>query len=393
MSNKYVIYKAFEKLVKYCEIEKFKGWDPYDGLNSRLFRLLQLHHSKFFRQAIIQFNKKSPINFRPIFLIPKQENPKGLALFLTAYCNLYKVNPNLKTIEIINKLAYHLIELQSKGYSGACWGYNFDWQSRAFFLPKGTPTVVATSFAAYSLLDAYDITKNKDFLEAAISSKNFVINDLNRTPYNKNGFIFSYSPKDKSVVFNASLLGSRLLARIYSYTNEADLLAIAKDSVIACIKEQNPDGSWYYGGMSIQKWIDSFHTGYNIESLYDYQKYSGDENFKTTIEKGLNFYKNNFFLEDGTPKYYHCKTYPVDPHALAQYIRTMYITGCLQHEKKNIEKSLFWVIKHMQSSKGYFYYHKEKYYTIKTPYMRWIQAWMTYGISHYLLNEKDHGTL
>ena len=392
MSNQSDINNSFEKLIKYCEKEQFAGWDPYDGLNSRLFRFLQLHRSKFFRLAITQFNKKSPINFRPIFLIPKGENPTGIALFLTAYCNLYKIKSDPKTLEIINKLAYRLIELQSKGYSGACWGYNFDWQSRAFFLPKQTPTVVATSFAVYSLLDAYDITKNKDFLETAVSSKNFVVNDLNRTPY-KNGFIFSYSPKDKSVVFNASLLGSRLLARIYSYTSETELLSLAKASVAACVEEQNSDGSWRYGGMDIQKWIDSFHTGYNLESLYDYQRYSGDETFKTSIEKGLDFYKNNFFLEDGTPKYYHCKTYPVDPHALAQYIRTMYIAGRLQQEKANIEKSLLWTIKHMQSPQGYFYYHIEKNYTIKIPYIRWIQAWMMYGISHYLLIEKEYGTL
>lgn len=386
MSNN-IINKSFEKLVKYCEIQQFAGWDPYDGLNSFLFRFLQLHRSKFFRLLIIQFNKKSPINFRPVFLISKSENPKGLALFLTAYCNLYKMASSKKTLEIINKLAYRLIELQSEGYSGACWGYNFDWQSRAFFLPKKTPTVVVTSFVAYSLLDAYDITNNKDFLETAISSKNFIVKDLKRTIC-KDGFFFSYSPKDKSVVFNASLLGSRLLARIYSYTYETDLLTLAKASVKACVEKQNSDGSWYYGSMDIQKWIDSFHTGYNIESLYEYQKYSGDKSFKTNIEKGLDFYRNNFFLEDGTPKYYHCKTYPVDPHALAQYIRTMYITENLQQEKANIEKSLLWTTKHMQSSKGYFYYHKGKYYTIKIPYMRWIQAWMMYGISHYLLIEK-----
>jgi len=386
------ILASFNNLKTYCEIEQFTGWDPYDGLNSRLFTFLQLHRSKFFRLAIIQFNKKSPINFRRLFLIPKGENPKGLALFLTAYCNLYKIEPNQKTLEIINKLAYRLIELQSEGYSGACWGYNFDWQSRAFFLPKKTPTVVATSFVAYSLLDAFEITKNKDFLQTAISSKSFVINNLNRTPF-KSGFIFSYSPKDKSVVFNASLLGSRLLARIYSYTNERELLTLAKESVIACVEEQNPDGSWYYGGMDIQKWIDSFHTGYNLESLYDYQKYSCDETFKSNIEKGLNFYKNNFFLKNGTPKYYHNKIYPIDPHALAQYIRTMYITGNLQQEKANIEKSLLWTIKNMQSPKGYFYYHKKKNYTIKIPYMRWIQAWMMYGISHYLLANKEHGSL
>ena len=32
------ITASFEKLRNYCEKEKFKGYDPYDGLNSRLFQ-------------------------------------------------------------------------------------------------------------------------------------------------------------------------------------------------------------------------------------------------------------------------------------------------------------------------------------------------------------------
>ena len=32
--------ESFKKLKTYCEVEKFKGWDPYDGLNSRIFQAL-----------------------------------------------------------------------------------------------------------------------------------------------------------------------------------------------------------------------------------------------------------------------------------------------------------------------------------------------------------------
>jgi len=377
------IFNSFIKLKNYCEKNNFSGWDPYDGLNSKLIRVLQLHKSKFLRIAIIQFNKKSPINFRRILLTPKDENPKALALFLSAYCNLYKINSNPEYLPTINYLANKITLLQSKGYSGACWGYNFDWQSRAFFLPKYTPTVVATSFVAYSLIDAYEVTGNETYLKTAISSKDFIINDLKRTNVN-NGFIFSYSPIDNSVVYNASLLGSRLLSRIYSFTSEKHLIDIARKSVLACVEAQNEDGSWKYGAMEIQSWIDSFHTGFNIESLYDYQKYSADTNFNKVLEKGLEFYRKHFFLENGIPKYYHNKTYPIDLHALAEYIRVMYITNKIAEEKQIIEKALNWSIENMQSAKGYFYFQKNKYFTIKIPYMRWPQAWMMYGISHYL---------
>src|SRR5699024_4748050 len=176
------------KLKEYCENQDFKGWDPYDGLNSEVFQASPLKHSKFARLAWIQLFKRNPINLRHLLKVPKGYNPKGIGLFLTGYCNLYKIaqagdttfGTKEEIIEKINHLADLLIELQSEGYSGACWGYNFDWQSKAFFLPDGTPTVVATSFATQALIYTYECTREDRFLNVALSSAKFILNDLNR---------------------------------------------------------------------------------------------------------------------------------------------------------------------------------------------------------------------
>lgn len=375
---------SFKKLKNYCENENFKGWDPYDGLNSKVFNALYLNKVRFFRLAWIQLFKRNPINLRNLFLIDKEYNPKGLGLFLTGYCNLYKIEPKGEYLNHIIFLADKLIELQSKGYSGSCWGYNFDWQSRAFFLPKTTPTVVATSFISSALLDAYDITKGERYLNTAISSTNFIIKDLNRTP-KKEGFIFSYSPYDNTRVYNASLLGSKLLARVYNYTKDVSLLKIAKDSITACANTQREDGAWIYGELKIQDWVDSFHTGYNLECIYDYQKYTGDNSFDSVIEKGLKYYLENFFLEDGTPKYYDNKTYPIDVHAPAQFIATLYKLNQLKNNKELVDKVLNWTISNMQDEKGYFYYQLKPSKSSKIPYMRWAQAWMFYSFTYYFL--------
>ena len=31
---------SFKKLKAYCEAEQYKGWDPYDGLNSKVVNVL-----------------------------------------------------------------------------------------------------------------------------------------------------------------------------------------------------------------------------------------------------------------------------------------------------------------------------------------------------------------
>jgi hypothetical protein len=381
------INKAFLSLKSFCEKENFKGWDPYDGLNSKIFKTLHLDKLRLFRLAWIQLFKRNPVNLRRLLLVPKQYNAKGLALFLTGYCNLYKADPQKDYLDKINFLANKLIHLKSKGFSGACWGYNFDWQSRAFYLPKNTPTVVVTSFAASALMDAYDVTKIKIYLETALTSADFIMKDLHRTKKNK-GFIFSYSPFDKTCVYNASLLGSKLLARAYSYNKDKALIKAAKGSIFACANIQRKDGAWIYGELNIQNWVDSFHTGYNLECIYEYQKYSGDLSFQSHLNRGLSYYLENFFLEDGTPKYYDNKTYPIDIHAPAQFMATLYKLELLDENKNLVDKVLNWTVKNMQDPHdGYFYYQLKKGIASKIPYMRWAQAWMFYGLSFMLLDK------
>jgi hypothetical protein len=60
--------------------------------------------------------------------------------------------------------------------------------------------------------------------------------------------------------------------------------------------------------------------------------------------------------------------------------------NALNQNKKLVDKVLSWSFKNMfDERKGYFYYNKEKYFTNRIPYMRWTQAWMFLGLSHYQL--------
>ena len=94
MDNKEVI-DSFVKLKSYCEKEQYKGWDPYDGLNSKVFQSLPFFKNKAIcRLAVIQAFKRSPLNLRGIAAVPKEHNAKGVGLFLQGYCNLVKAVRN-----------------------------------------------------------------------------------------------------------------------------------------------------------------------------------------------------------------------------------------------------------------------------------------------------------
>ena len=384
------IQQSFDQLMLYCREENFKGYDPYDGLTSRTLQSIPfLYRNRLVRLAWIQIFKRSPVNLRKLFGVKKEYNPKAIGLFLSGYCKLYRQQPLQEYMDKINYFAELTSELASTQWSGTSWGYNFDWQARAFFQPKYTPTVVASTFIANALLDVYEITNNEQLLTTARSTCNFILKDLNRT-YDDNGdFSFSYSPLDKTVVFNASLLGSRLLSRVYSFTGEKELLDEAKKSVSFCCRHQKSDGSWSYGTLPFHQWIDNFHTGYNLECISDFIKYSGDHTYQRELSSGFDYYINNFFTEKGIPKYYNNSVYPIDIHAPAQMVITLIKMGKYNEHKHLMDKVLLWTIENMQSAKGYFYYQVNKYFSSKIPYMRWAQAWMFYALSTYLNYEKN----
>lgn len=392
------IESSFLKLKNYCEAENFKGWDPYDGLNSKVFQALPLKHWDLARLAWIQGFKRSPINFRKLFLVPKEHNTKGVALFLLGYCRLYKLaelgnetfGSKAELIKRINEMVELLLSLRSSGYSGSCWGYNFDWQARRLFLfKKNTPTVVATCFCVEALLESYEITKNETVLKATLTAADFVFNDLSRTPHD-NGIIFSYSVQDgNNTVINASLLGAKILSYSYKYTKNLKHADLAKQAIVAACDLQSEDGSWIYGLLPIQSWIDSFHTGFNLDAIETYQQNTSDHSFQGHLDKGLTYYLESFFEEDGMPKYYHDETFPIDIHCPAQVIVTLSKMKVFQANQALLSKVLNWTISNMQHEKGYFYYQYRKGMSSKIPYMRWSNAFMFNAMAHYMLETKN----
>jgi len=392
------VLDSFLKLKRYCERENFKGWDPYDGLNSKVFQALPIKQWDLARLAWIQGFKRSPINFRKLLLVPKMHNAKGIGLFLSGYCNLYELaeqgNKDFGTkkeiLVKINELANLLKELKDNNFSGACWGYNFDWQSRRLFLfPAFTPTVVATAFCVDALFKAYEITKDESIKNLALSSAKFVINDLNRTPHNS-GFLFSYSSHNgNNTVFNASLLGAKILSLCYKYSGDENYKTIAEQAIKTVCESQSKDGAWVYGLLNTQLWIDSFHTGYNLDAISVYQECTGDNQFKEYLKMGFTYYIKNFFEKNGTPKYYNNKTYPIDIHCPGQLFVTLSKTNNFALFQDLASKVFDWTVRNMQSSKGYFYYQLKKGISSKISYMRWSNAFMFNAMTYFIKeNEK-----
>ena len=210
--------QIYNELFAYCQAENFSGNDPFDGLNSRIFQHTPLKYSAPVRLAWLQTIKRSPLNLRPILKIEKSVNPKGIALFALAEISRFRANQKPSHAENAKQFLQQLLELKillpktKNQKPKTAFGYNFDWQSRVFFAPKGTPTIVPTAFAAQTFIEAYKLFGDAIYLETAKEICEFILNDLNRSFESKDEICFSYTPLDKTVIFNASLLAGEVLA-------------------------------------------------------------------------------------------------------------------------------------------------------------------------------------
>lgn len=371
--------RAVTHLLSYVESESYRGYDPYDALLSPFFNVPLIRKNitvRFFGQQLV---KRCPLNVRPLLLIPKGLNPVTMGLSIQAYACLIKAFP--ENSAIYNKQAVSLIaELKSlipKGFSGACWGYDFPWQARYADIPAFQPTIVATGIITNGLYMYYKISGNKEALELIKSAADFTLNDLRRT-YDGNAVCFSYSPFDSQQVYNASAKAVRLLAQVYAETSDEKLLVPIRSAVEYIINRQQANGSWYYSEAG--RWVDNYHTGYVLDCLDEYVKCTGDQAPLTPITKGVAFYRNNFFTREGIPRLKSNKTFPVDCTSAGQSLLSLVRFG----EIELAEKVANWMIENMQSGKGYFYYRKGKLFTQKTSFMRWSNAWMLAGLASLL---------
>ena len=390
--------KVYSSLFSYCEEQDFAGYDPFDGLNSRLFALTPIKYSATGRWAWLQIVKRSPIDLRRVLGVQKGVNPKGLALFALAEFSRFRSSNESVHAENGRRLVEGMLESglageTRDGRSTLGFGYNFDWQSRHFFAPAGTAAIVPTAFASQALIEAYEIFADEDYLRRAGEICDFILTKLNRPVETDDEVCFSYTPIDREVIFNASLLAGESLARVGAVTSNVEYLEMAAKTVRFVIRRQNGNGAWVYGEDAKQAWVDNFHTAYVLLSLYRISSLIPELRSETfeAIKHGADYWLGNFFLDDGTPKYFDNAVYPVDIHSAAVAIAALcelhaIDARMLSMAKKTAEST----IANMRDERGYFYYQVRKNRTVKTPFMRWGQAWMAYALARLLASAGEN---
>ena len=380
-----MIEKSLEQLEKWIEIHDYKGYEPFDGLSSYLFPLTM--GSLFLERVLQQLVRQSPVNLRPLLGVKPLESTKGRGYVAGGYLHRYKLTGKKEYLDKGLHCLDWLDRHKSPGYEDHSWGNHFEYSARGGRIPKHEPTIVWTSLIGQVFLDAYEITGDDRYIQVAKSVCSWILS-LSRETAPK-GECISYVTYTQSSIHNSNMLGAAMLARTSSYTGNQEYLGVARSAMEYSCGDQLPDGAWYYGKADKFHWIDNFHTGYNLDALKCYLEMSGDEEFRENLERGFAYFKSHFFEENGRPKYYHNRAYPIDIQCASQAIETL--VNFSDYDETNLGLALKvaeWTVRNMQDPKGYFWYRLLPMKKVKIPMIHWGQATMHKALSRLLLKIK-----
>jgi hypothetical protein len=384
------VRQALAETDAYVAREDFSGYDPYDALSSPIFRLPLLRSSHYLRMAAQQVGERLFVNLRPLLGITRKVSAVSLARMLEGYAHLFAIDPSRRDYyrDRIGLCLGRLDALRSRGYTGHCWGYEWDWEPRyaPMPIPAGFPNIVSTGIVSNALFETHRLTGIQAPLDSCVSAANFVLRDLERSVATDGSFCWGYFPGgDRQLVPNATMKGARLCAQVFSLTGDRELCDAAQATVKFVTAHQRPDGAWPYAIGDRRSWVDNFHTGYVLECLEAYERYTNDSSFSSAKTKGWQYYRASFLTEDYIPKYLDRRVTPIDATACAQTISTL----CTFGDVLGAAEVALWALAKMQRPDGGFIYKRHSHFTNRIPYIRWSIAPMFCALARLLLAIED----
>ena len=309
--------------------------------------------------------KLSPINLRPGLLIRPEWNAKAIALVASAYSRFSAAAGDPTAKAQAGRWLGWLVE-NSTADVGLGWGYHFDVQTRFFAYRRGTPNVIATSFAIHALLDGYELLGEDRWADAANEACDFLVSRLREQEIER--VYFRYLPAEHELVHNANVLACSVLARTAALSGRVELEDHVRQALQSTLAAQCPDGSWPYS--ETHGWVDNFHTAYVLEGLAFCE--SLVPGARSQLERGLDYWEAELFLSDGTPKYFVERTSPLDAHNYAQAIETWLSVGSWRPEALRLaDRCAHQLVERMLTPAGYVAFQERRLWTNRVPFVRW----------------------
>jgi uncharacterized protein YyaL (SSP411 family) len=232
----------------------------------------------------------------------RMQFPIAGAHYAMGFAYLYEATGEKRYFEKAIHFLKVLQETRCPGFKEYCWGYPFDWVTLNGTIPTNTPLITTTPYVFEAFLKVYQLQPRDEWREVIESIVRHVTTDIKDLKWSETAYTCSYTPYDKGLVVNPSAYRSFMLTSAAKFLDRDDLLKIARGNLNFVLESQNADGSWPYAKDGIRNFVDHFHTCFVMKALAKIHGLTGESRVLEALRRGVNYYVNNLFAEDGMPR-------------------------------------------------------------------------------------------
>jgi hypothetical protein len=355
----------------------------------------------YYRHKLIGTAAVAPMIFCEAFVPPARRLfhhpirfPIADAHYAMGFAFLYEATGDFSQLENAAHFLTELKESRCGQFKEYCWGYPFDWVWRGGVIKEQTPLITTTPYVYEAFLQVFELHPRDEWkliLESIARHARFDIKDFKTSEAASS---CSYTPFGEGGVINAAAYRAFLLTDASRLFSNEDYWRIAECNLNFVLENQNQDGSWYYAVDGVRDFVDHFHTCFVMKALAKIHALTGNEACLEALAKGVAYYLNNLFDEDGLPK-----PFSKAPR-LTVYKRELYdcaecINLCLllrdrfSQLDKTLETVIEGILKDWIKPDGSFRSRQLYLGWDNVPMHRWGQAQMFRALAFYLRETRE----
>jgi hypothetical protein len=319
---------------------------------------------------LTQAVKLAPVNVRPLIGIRPAWNAKAIGLVAAAYARL-AVTGDTEAAAARDRWLDWLDAHRAGDGADRLWGYHFPVQTRVFAYAANAPNAIASTFVLQAFLDAAELAGSDEALAAAVDGARALVARLSGDRHGQP--FFRYLAGEDELIHNANALACAAIGRAGELAGDDSLREAARAALAITLDAQRDDGSWPYSERNVHGWVDNFHTGYVLESLARCVRLA--EPVRGAVARGVAYWREALFLDDGRPKYFPDSVYPLDGHCYAQAVETwVAVRDVVPDALTEAQRSARLLVTTMLDRRGYVVFQRRAWMTNRVPFIRWTTA-------------------
>lgn len=169
---------------------------------------------------------------------------------------------------------------------------------------QGTPLITTVPYVYEAFRAVYQIDREQKWRDIMHSIAQHAVEDYGDIDISPNVATCCYKPgpENSSGVVNASAYRAFLLTAASIDFSEERYRQLADRNLNFVLQTQNSDGSWPYSTDEDRLFVDHFHTCFVLKALAKIEGLTKNPECTQAIERGVHYYLQNLFDEEGLPK-------------------------------------------------------------------------------------------